>query len=327
MNSPIRTSAQIVVQALCLLGVLSLLWIPVPSQTFLWKAANNFAHVPLFALVAILLLRVSRIWNKAATRTPLRHYRFAMAGVLAFALLTEALQSLSATRHPELSDVGRDLLGAICALGWSVTGDQQMSGKLAQWRKCPRSVMIRSCVMLILGLTLLPVAGWTYAYWDRAMRFPDFLQFSSYWEMKFVQVSDSDLHVVPPPAGWKKSAGDRVGLVVFHTKKYPGIRIAELYPDWRGYSSFQLDIFSELSRPQSMVIRIDDIHHNNEHSDRFNKVITISPGLNHIRIPIDDIRQALVGREMDLSAMKAVLLFAVNPPEAFSLYIDNVRLE
>lgn len=320
-------SHQNFVPVLCLCGVLSLLWIPVPSQTFLWKAANNFAHVPLFALVAILLLRGSRIWNKAATRTPLRHYCFAMVGVLAFALLTEALQSLSATRHPELSDVGRDLLGAICALGWSVTGDQQMSGKLAQWRKCPRSVMIRSCVMLILGLAFLPVVGWTYAYWDRAMRFPDILQFSSYWEMKFVQASDSDLQVVPPPAGWGKSVEDRVGRVTFHTKTYPGIRIAEPYPDWRGYSYFQLDIFSELSRPQSMVIRIDDFHHNNEYTDRFNKVITISPGLNHIRIPIDDIRQALVGREMDLSAMKAVLLFAVNPPEAFSLYIDNVRLE
>lgn len=327
MNSPIRTSAQIVVQVLCLLGVLSLLWIPVPSQTFLWKAVNNFAHVPLFALVAILLLRGARMWNEATARAPLRQYRFAMAGVLGFALLTEVLQSLSATRHPEMSDVGRDLLGATCALGWSVTCDQQMSGKWAQWRKFPRSVIIRSCVVLILGLTLLPVAGWTYAYWDRAQRFPDLLQFSSYWEMKFVKASDSNLQLVPPPTGWKKSAEDRVGLVTFHTKTYPGIRINEPYPDWRGYSHFLLDVFSEIPTPQSITIRIDDIHHNNEHSDRFNKAITISPGLNHIQIPIDDIRQAPVGREINLSAMKAVLFFAVNPPKEFSLYVDSIRLE
>jgi hypothetical protein len=30
---------------------------------------------------------------------------------------------------------------------------------------------------------------------------------------------------------------------------------------------------------------------------------------------------------MDLSAIKTVLLFAVNPPEEFTLYLDNIRLE
>ena len=115
--------------------------------------------------------------------------------------------------------------------------------------------------------------------------------------------------------------------MVFHAKRYPGIRIDEPYPDWRRFSHFQLDIFSEVTSLQSIVIRIDDHHHNNEHSDRFNKAVTISPGLNHIQIPIDDIRLAPVGREMDLSAMKAVLLFAVSPREEFILYVDNIRLE
>lgn len=325
MNRPIQT--RLVVQVLCLLGVLSFLWIPLPSQTFLWKAVNNFAHVPLFALVAILLLRCLRMWNEAADRSPLRHYFFAMAGVLGLALVTEILQSLSATRHTELSDVASDLLGATCALGWVFTCDQQMSGKWARWRKFPRNLMIRLCVALLFGLTLLPVAGWTYAYWDRAMRFPDLLQFSSYWEMKFVKVSDSQMQLVPAPEGWKKSPEDRVGQVEFYTRAYPGIRINEPYPDWRGYSYFQVEIFSELPTSQSITIRIDDYHHNNEHTDRFNQSITISPGLNHIQIPIDEIRKAPVGREMDLSAMKAVLLFVVTPPEEFILYLDNIRLE
>lgn len=267
------------------------------------------------------------MWNKAAVWIPIRHYCFAMVGVLVFALVTEALQSLSATRYPEMSDVGYDLLGASCALGWALTCDKQMSGKWAQWSQFPRNMIIRLCVVLMLGATILPVAGWAYAYRDRELRFPELLGFSSYWEMKFVKTSGSDVDVVPPPAGWKKSAGDRVGRVVFHTKKYPSIRINEPYPDWHGYSHFQLDIFSELPTSQSMAIRIDDIHHNNEYTDRFNKAITIAPGLNHIQIPIDAIRQAPVGREMDLNTMKAVLLFAVNPPEEFTLYVDSIRLE
>jgi hypothetical protein len=182
-------------------------------------------------------------------------------------------------------------------------------------------------VVLVLGIILLPVLGWGYSYWDRALRFPSLCQFSTGWEMRFVKAADSELLVVVPPVGWKKSAEDLVGQVVFHPKKYPGIRVEEPYPDWRGYTTLQLDIFSERPMTQSLAIRIDDAHHNNEHSDRFSKRLTISPGLNHIQIPLDDIRTAPVGREMDLSSIRRVLLFAVNPPEEFTLYLDNIRLE
>jgi len=257
----------------------------------------------------------------------IRHYMVALLGVLALALFTESLQSLSATRQSEMSDVVHDLVGATCGLALFFTYDQQVPRQWAQWRQFPRHAIIRLCVVVVLGITLVPVVGWVYAYWDRASRFPSLLQFSSDLEMKFVKASDSELQVVVPPEGWKKSAEDMVGQLVFLPKKYPGIRIEEPYPDWRGYTYFQLDIFSDLSTPQPIAIRIDDFHHNNEYADRFNKALTISPGFNQIQIPLDDIRQAPVGRELDLSAIKIVLLFSVNPPKEFSLYVDNFRLE
>jgi hypothetical protein len=115
--------------------------------------------------------------------------------------------------------------------------------------------------------------------------------------------------------------------VVFYPKRYPGIRIEEPYADWRGFSRFRVDVYSEWPTVRSLVIRIDDAHHTNEYEDRFNQAVTILPGLNHIVIPLDDIRQAPVGRELDLSAIKAIRLFAISPPEEFSLYVDNIRLE
>ncbi len=250
-----------------------------------------------------------------------------MTGALALALLTEVLQSFTETRQSEISDIVHDLVGAMCGLAMFFTYDQQLLGKLAEWRDFPRHRIIRLCVVVVLGITLVPVLGWTYAYWDRASRFPSLLKFSSSWEMKFVRTSESKLQVVVPPQGWNKSVEDKVGLVVFHPKTYPGIRIDEPYPDWQGYTSLHIEVFSELPALQLIVIRIDDLSHNNEHADRFNKVITIVPGLNHINISLEDIRQAPVGRELDLSAIKAVILFAVSPPEEFSLYLDDFRLE
>jgi hypothetical protein len=251
----------------------------------------------------------------------------AIIGALAIASLTEMLQSFTATRQAEVSDIVQDFVGAICGLGMFFTYDPRAPAKWVQWRQFPRHAIIRLCVIVVLGITLVPIVGWAYAYWDRAGRFPSIVQFSSDSEMKFVTALDSELQVVVPPEGWKKSTEDTVGQVVFHTNKYPGIRLDEPYPDWDGYSHFQLDIFSELSTPQSIGIRIDDNYGKYRYTDVFNKTLTIFPGLNQIRIPLEEIRLGPVGREMDLSAIQAVWLFARNPPEEFTLYLDNIHLE
>ncbi len=309
-----------------LVVILALLFIPVPSHTFLWKAVNNFAHVPLFGVVAIVLLHLSRMVFAPFRWLPIRHYVVAMMGVLALALMTEMLQSFSATRQSEILDVVHDLIGGLCGLAMFLTGDQHLSGKWAQWKEFPKKTYMHLGILVVMITLLMPPFEWVYAYWDRASRFPSMLEFSTRVEMKFVKTFDSELKVVSPPEGWQQSDNGKVGRVVFFNKTYPGIRLLEPYPDWRGYTYFELDIFSELGTTQSITIRIDDRHHNNEHSDRFNKAFTILPGLNHIQIPLDDIRVAPLDRELDLSAVQTVLIFSVQPPQEFTLFVDGLRL-
>ncbi len=310
-----------------LLGLLSLLYIPVPSKTLFWKAVYNFGHVPLFGCVAILLLWVSRTFIKRPGGQSLQHYSIALWGVLVLALLTESLQLLTVTRSFTLSDVIHDLVGAVCGLMLFLTYDSDLLGRWVEWREFPRNAVLRVTVVLVLALTLLPVMQWAYACWDRDNRFPSLVEFSSEWEMKFVKAVDSEWQVVEAPEGWKKSRDDLVGQVVFHPKRYPRIHLEEPYPDWRGYTFFQLDVYSELSSTQSIAIRIDDTYRTTSYENRFNRRIMISPGLNHIQIPLEDIRQAPESREMDMSSIRKVLLFAVSPPKEFILYFDNLRLE
>lgn len=329
-NQAVRSSRSLVSMigiALLLLGLLSLLLLPVPAPTFLWKAVNNFGHVPLFGLVAILLLGLSRMLHASSGWPNIRHYGIALLGVLVLALLTEALQSLNVSRQASSSDVFHDLLGAICGLGLFLTYDTHLSGGWVQWRAFPRNVFLRLSVVLVLGVTLFPIFEWAYAYWDRGNRFPSILQFSSDWEVRFVKTLGSELQVVVPPLAWKKLTGDMVGQVVFQTKKYPRIRIEEPHPNWEGYSHFQLDIFSELPTRQPIVIQIADQYPQNGYSGEFKKTLTIFPGLNEIQISLDEIRLGLVGREIDLSTIKGIMLFARNPSEEFRLYLDNIHLE
>ncbi len=310
-----------------LVSALAILFIPVPSETFLWKAVNNSGHVPLFLVVSLLLLKLSQIVWRECGWWPIRHYAMAMGGVVLLALTTEALQSLSTIRHPQATDVLHDVVGAICGLALALTYDCTVSGHWAWCRSVLGRSVVRGGVVAMIAISFWPVWEWGYAYWDRADRFPSLVAFSSYWEMKFVKAVDSELQIVSAPSGWPRPAGDKVGRVKFYPRRYPGIRIDEPYPDWRDYSHLRLDVFSELLASRSLVIRIDDAHHNNEHADRFNKTVTVFQGLNHIKIPIKEIRQAPVGRDMDLSAIRAVLLFSVNPLQEFILYFDNIRLE
>lgn len=303
------------------------MWIPVPSHTRLWKAFNDFCHVPLFGGVAILLLSLARQIGEPRGWSVGRPYGLAFIGVVVLGGMSEGVQSLSSSRYADWSDLLYDVLGAVCALGFYVTYNRNLTGRGATWRKAPRRQLAHAMIGLFVVVALSPVLIWAYAYWDRAMRFPLLCQFSSAWEMMFVQGKDSELQIVSPPVGWGKPRVDTVGHVVFYPTHYPGIRIEEPYADWQGFSRFGFDVYSELPTARALVIRIDDAQHHNEYVDRFNQAVTISPGLNHIHIPLDDIRQGPVGRELDLSAIKTVMLFTVNPPEQFSLYVDNIRLE
>jgi len=84
---------------------------------------------------------------------------------------------------------------------------------------------------------------------------------------------------------------------------------------------------SESDHPIELVLRIHDRRHNEDYADRFNRSLTFQPGINAFRIPLDEIRAAPAGREMDLSAIERLSVFAVAPEAQLSLYLLELRLE
>ena len=86
-------------------------------------------------------------------------------------------------------------------------------------------------------------------------------------------------------------------------------------------------MFSESAAPLDLVLRIHDIHHDNEYGDRFNRVLVIRPGPNRISIPLAEVRSAPRGRPMDMTHIRNITLFAARPSEAFAVYIDGIELE
>ena len=78
-----------------------------------------------------------------------------------------------------------------------------------------------------------------------------------------------------------------------------------------------------------MTIRVHDcLHVEGEqiYTDRFNRSITMQLGWNDLFISMVDIKNAPVGREMDLGNIYGFGLFASSLKEERVVYIDEVRL-
>ena len=142
---------------------------------------------------------------------------------------------------------------------------------------------------------------------------PVIFSFDAPWQKQFLETGHCD--VLPH------------GLLMFRPGEYPGIIIEEPYPDWNGWEQLTFRVSSAVPRPVSLVVRIDDIHHNNDYSDRFNRAFMIRPGDNAISIPVADIGSALKSRKFDLAHVRRILLFVPASKESFALEVSELRLK
>ncbi len=307
--------------------VFFLLLRPQPHPTLLVKTVNDFSHVPLFGFVALVFLWISRMVGGQDLYFLPRHYVVALIGVALMGGITEWAQSLSPTRSGSLSDFGKDMVGGICALGLFATFDPALKSQGFWGAFGLQKSILRIAVGIVLCVTLWPVLSYSYAYLEREKQFPTLLGFSSAWELKFIRMLSGKFTLTAAPDGWTNLQGERVGRLEFFPEKYPGLHVVEPYPNWEGFSSLRFEVYSPLNEAQRLVLRIHDQHHNWDYGDRLNHSLILQPGHNHIHIPLDLVRDAPRGRQMDMSRIQGIALFAVKPREAFTLFLDNVRLE
>ena len=146
------------------------------------------------------------------------------------------------------------------------------------------------------------------------------------WAEHFLRLRSA---VLNPPENKRAKAGSLSGLtrVDFKAGAYPGISMIEPYPDWSAYNELKMVVYSELLRPNNLVLRVNDYHHDQTYEDRFNKVLTIDRGMNYIHIPLEEIRKAPSGRKMDMKNISEVIFFSAVPAEGLYLYVSDIRLE
>ncbi|MEM7280736.1 MAG: hypothetical protein AAF438_03820, partial [Pseudomonadota bacterium] len=233
--------------------------------------------------------------------------------------LSEFLQQFLANRAATLQDLLIDFVG----IGAGTLLALAIAGKFTPFL---RVLLGLTGVCLVTAAFYKPFS-WAAAYDVRNKNVPALVNFESKWEANFFFTNDASIERTSPPPAWtQKSADGIVGSITYRKGRWPVFKFQEIYPDWRGYSHIKFEMYNAESERIRMTFRVDDVHHNYSQEDRLNHRFWLMPGHNAVSIPLTTIKEAPVGRDMDMSAIKDIMWFASKVEKPLRVYLGDVRL-
>jgi hypothetical protein len=296
--------------------IFAMLFMRLPSDSMLWREFQNAGHVPLFWLIALASLYILRVYLPAVRDRPLYGYLLSVVVSLGIGVLSEYGQLLT-DRDPSVYDVIRDLIGIVAGLSVYAGVDPRMKPLWSNLRPGLRSGMvILSCFLLVASL--FPLVRLTIATIQRNEAFPVIIDFEAGWSKPFLQFQHASRISVTE---------DQLSQLVLKPARYPGVSMVEPCPDWSAFESLAFVIHSSQPHSFQLVLRIHDKTHNQEHADRFNRSLLVKHGENRFRIPLAEIKNAPANREMDMTRITGLTLFAVDTVRSVDFYIGSLRLE
>jgi hypothetical protein len=311
----------LVIGALVLLAVQE--FIDLPGNSRLWGEIQNTGHTPLFGVISVIILQLLALSKEKKRTSVSRQYLIAFILTIAIGAASEVAQ-LFENRDADIWDFVRDTAGAIAFLGLAFSIDRRVDTgeKFMRLKLLARSIG----VVAMLG-GLVPLTLWSIAYIDRDRAFPIICNFESVLEAKFYDTLFTTYSISGPPNGWDKKDGKRVGKILFQNVKYPQFSFDEPFPNWNGYNNLVFDAYLDSDSSQELMLIIWDTESNQSWEDRYNGKMRIKSGLNHIHVPIDEIKRGPQSRMMDMSRIEELDFTLIQPPRPTYLYMDDIKLE
>lgn len=274
----------------------------------------NLGHVLYFGLLIIL---VSKILN---------HYQVSGRWIWIFSILLTLIWGIAiemiqqgSDRNADIMDVIRNLCGALLALVF-IPGSIQVFHRRFQ-------KIIRYVVVCFLLLVLIPLMVSVADEVVAANQFPVLSNFETPFELDRWNGS-ADFKIVDSVEGSGRSA---LQISLSTQDIYTGVGMQYLESDWRDYEFLNIDIFYPQIDPLQLTLKVFDSQHRSVeptylYSDRFNRPYQIQNGWNRIRVSLQEISSAPQKREMNLSEIAGLQLFAVRLKQPETIYLDRIYL-
>ena len=292
-------------------------------STLLGRTVQDFGHLPLFGAVATLLLLVlSKL--SAPGSSVVRQYLTAFAIAATLGVVTELAQMVG-PRDADLQDLLRNFSGAFSALLLVASVDRRLRDSWIRrplWRWGARLF-----ALVVVAVMLLPLARVVDGYLARRDRMPLLYSFSQPKEMPFVRSRFGWVKFVESPECWGRVAPEHAAEIRFGTKIGAAIVFNEPYPDWSEFTMLALELCVPGGQPLTLGLRIDDQHRSVRYTDRYNRHLTLQPGVNKIRISLDEIARGPAERPLDLERLERLVLFPVDPAGGYGFFLAPIELQ
>ncbi|MEC4685747.1 MAG: hypothetical protein VST71_08465 [Nitrospirota bacterium] len=106
----------------------------------------------------------------------------------------------------------------------------------------------------------------------------------------------------------------------------PIFRVFLTENDWSTYNWFNIDVFNPEHVQLPLTIRFIDEDSDRDPGKYYTKVYALSSGLNHISIPIAEIKKGPQKRNLKLHKMKKIAVLLLKSQQKHTLYFDNIEL-
>ncbi len=272
----------------------------------------NLGHIITFFLWTYLCLLY---FHKLRSYTFLKQLCLFAIFALVLGVVIECLQSLIG-RDPSWYDVINDILGSVLAVSL-------LSNQHRQTSHTKQLLVIASLFLAILAHNRELAVVLIDDYHAR-QQFPVLADFSNRFELSRWQ-GDALIQIVNDD---QLSATSSL-KVDLNTHQYSGVMLQHFPSDWSVYSEMRISIYNPATEALRLTCRIHDKAHEKSkqhYDDRFNRQIVLQHGWNNLQIKLEDVIKAPVHRQMDMSDMMAVGLFATQLQQPQTFYIGDVQL-
>ncbi len=280
-----------------------------------WKSWKDSGHAFVFFLGTYFLLLIGVLADKKTGQAGLKRIPVICGASFCLGISIEIIQPYFG-RQASFTDIIYDFFGILAAASLFA---------LRHLADSPKKFLLASLAVLTALSTARPLYD-GHIVSQRTQAIPTLFDFDSGYERSLWQVSgQAHASVVEAPVAWFGNS-TRVAKLSLLGGNYPGIRFHEPHTDWRSFQNLSFYIYSPANDVVQFNVRIHDQAHNNDYSDRFNRSLTVLPGVNRFSIPLMEIANAPIERHLQLDAVDEIAFFSVNPPQPVTLYLDNLKL-
>ena len=289
---------------------------PIEVEGLWWRELFNSAHVIIFTVVAyVLLLHLKSNPDSSVNKSA---YLFTVLLGLALGVMVEVVQGFVG-REMSLQDLYRDLCGLIAGASLATITTSQ---KHAQ---SPAVVII--FLLVFIGALLFGAFGllqMSSHYIQRHEAFPTLTELDQGWSSSFVRFDQAEFVTTVRAANEQR---DNYFRMLFKPGKYPGISVIEVEPDWSGYRSLHFDVVSQQDDEISLTLRVHDVIHDQDFSDRYNRRLRVHKGMNEFYIDLEEMKRSPEGRDMEMETIMGIKLFISDLKAEVLLDISNFELQ